>query len=299
MSLFTQNCRIDRLSPFYKSRIPVDVLRLDAIHPVVSGNKWFKLKEYLKEASQTNKKTVLTYGGAYSNHIVATAAAAQIAGLKSIGIIRGEEPPVLSHTLLSAADFGMKFYFISREAYKLKTVPREVYQQYAQNDIYEIPEGGYGKKGMLGAKDIILQNETSSYTHFIAAVGTGTTLAGIIDAALPHQKIIGISVLKNAYSLQKEIESLLPKEKYGCFELLHDYHFGGYAKHTKELFRFMNEFYETTGIPTDFAYTAKALYAVSDLLEKSYFNSNDKLLFVHTGGLQGNFSLPKGTLIFP
>lgn len=299
MNSLREKARIDSLGSFYDFPTTIDVLRLDLLHPVVSGNKWFKLKFFIKDAEATGKKTVLTFGGAYSNHIVATAAAARMIGLKSIGVIRGERPLQISHTLEKARSYGMDLYFISRDEYKRKTIPQEVFERAQPNDIYTIPEGGYGVKGMQGAQEIIGSNDTSGYAHFIAATGTGTTLAGIISAALPHQKIIGIPVLKNHFSLQQEINALIPAEKRDGFELLHDYHFGGYAKHTGELFRFMNEFYLRTAIPTDFVYTAKVFYAVIDLLTKSRFGYADKILIIHTGGLQGNFSLPKGTLIFP
>ncbi len=291
------SCRIDHLSSFYGFRITVDVLRLDLLHPVVSGNKWFKLKNYLTEAKRL-QRVLLTFGGAFSNHLVATAAAARSQKLKSIGIVRGEEPPLLSHTLQQAKDFGMELHFTTREAYKNKTVPDSVYQLHAPEDLYIIPEGGYGCKGAEGATDILLENDTSSYTHILSAVGTGTTLAGLTAAAGNEQKVIGISVLKNNFSLEAAIRRLLPEQKHSQFELLHDYHLGGYAKHTKELLQFMNNVYADTGIPTDFVYTAKAFFAAFELLKNGSFSGNDKWLLVHTGGLQGNLSLPKGTLIF-
>ena len=298
MDISSKNCRVDHLSSIYQFLPVVDVLRLDELHPVVSGNKWFKLKEYLKDAKANGKKILLTFGGAYSNHIVATSAAAQTMEFSSVGIIRGEDPVILSHSLKTAVSYGMKLYFVSREVYRKKAVPEKVFTDYEESDIYIIPEGGYGKKGMMGAQDILLQNDISVYTHFVSAVGTGTTLAGISAAGLPHQKIIGISVLKNNQSLQQEIKDLLPAEKHSSFELLHDYHFGGYARHTKELIAFMDELYVQTAIPTDFVYTAKSFYAVFDLVHTGYFAPNHKILLLHTGGLQGNVSLPKGTLIY-
>jgi 1-aminocyclopropane-1-carboxylate deaminase len=296
MSLVSKYPTIDHLLTAYS--LPIDVLRLDVIHPVVSGNKWFKLKEYLRQAREEGKASILTFGGAYSNHIVATAAAAKMYGLKSIGVIRGEKPKISSHTLISAKEFGMQLFHVSRTAYKEKEIPREVYEDYERTEIFKIPEGGYGRLGMLGAKDILSQVNLSTYTHILAAVGTGTTLAGLIEAALSCQTIIGIPVLKNAFSLQQEIESLLPQSSHSTFELKWDYHFGGYAKTSNELIQFMNDFFVKTGIPTDYVYTAKAFYAVFDLFKRGFFSSDKKILLVHTGGLQGNLSLPKGTLIF-
>jgi 1-aminocyclopropane-1-carboxylate deaminase len=289
--------RIDSLVAYSNSGTSIDVLRLDLVHPVISGNKWYKLQVYLAEAKE-QQKIVLTFGGAFSNHLVATAAAAKTMGLKCIGIIRGEEAPVMSHSLVQAKQNGMDLFFISREAYKQKTIPDLVYASYSAGDLYMIPEGGYGLKGALGASGILPQTAARKYTHILSAVGTGTTLAGLIRASTAAVKIIGVSVLKNNHSLKQEIEALLPADSNHRFELLHQYHFGGYAKYNAELTRFMNTFYKQTGIPTDFVYTAKAFYAATDLLQTGLFTTNDSVLLVHTGGLQGNFSLPKGTLIF-
>lgn len=298
MSSISEIYRIDSLSPFYNFPVAADVLRLDLVHPVISGNKWFKLKEYIAEAKDNNKKTLLTFGGAYSNHIVATAAAANLNGFKSIGIIRGEGYSPLSLTLQNARQYGMEFFFSTREDYKHKKIPGVVSEKYSEDGIYIIPEGGYGLQGASGASAILLRNETEAYTHVLSAVGTGTTLAGIITATNPEQNVIGVSVLKNAYSLQQEIKNLLPGDKQKAFTLLHDYHFGGYAKYTQHLIEFINDLYSKTAIVTDFVYTAKAFYAAFDLLNNNYFAATDRLLIVHTGGLQGNRSLKKGTLIF-
>jgi len=292
------NIRIDPVHFLSKFRTTVDVLRLDLIHPVISGNKWFKLKEYLAEARLHDKKILLTFGGAYSNHIVATAAIAGLNGLKSIGIIRGEKPAILSHTLQNAINYGMEVYFISREDYRNKIVPKHVFSQYSENDTYIIGEGGYGERGVRGAKEILQQVDTTSYSYIMDAVGTGTTISGLIKSSNPDQCIIGISVFKNNYALQVAIEKFLSTEDKARLVLIHDYHFGGYAKYTKQLIDFMNEWYRLTGIPSDFVYTAKLFFAVKDLLEKNYFPQKTKILIIHSGGLQGNQSLPNGTLIF-
>jgi 1-aminocyclopropane-1-carboxylate deaminase len=280
----------------YKFHTTIDVLRLDEIHPVVSGNKWFKLKNYLFEAIANNKKTILTFGGPYSNHIVATAAASQYYKLKSIGIIRGERPKILSHTLQQALSYDMELYFISRNDYKEKVIPGEVLSSLDPNTVYIVNEGGYGKMGMLGAMEILEELNSNDYTHIIAAVGTGTMLSGIISAAHPDQKIIGIPVLKDD-SLELKIKALLPMERQR-FQLIFDYHFGGYAKTSPELIQFMNNWYNQSGIPTDFVYTGKLFFAANDLLKKDFFPKGSKILIIHSGGLQGNLSLPQGTLIF-
>ena len=241
---------------------------------------------------------ILTFGGAFSNHIVATAAAAKANGLASIGIIRGERGTLSSPTLEDAAAFGMDLQFLPRDQYKTKQLPSSLFETYSPDDVYMIAEGGYGKLGAAGAMDILEQVDKAAYTHIIAAVGTGTMLAGLTLASLPHQQVLGIPVLKNCASLQAEIDALLPAEKRGKYSLIGDYHLGGYAKRTPELIRYMNEWYISTGIPSDFVYTGKLFFAVQDLAWNNYFPSGSRLLVIHSGGLQGNRSLPKQTLIF-
>lgn len=277
---------------FNEKNIKVSVLRLDKIHPVISGNKWFKLQYYLQEAQQLQKKTIVTFGGAWSNHIVATAAACKMNGFHSIGIIRGEKAKDLSPTLLTAKEFGMKLYFISREEYKAKKIPPELIHP----ESYFIPEGGYGEKGVKGAATILNYCNKDDFTHFCCAVGTGTMMAGLISASSQGQQVVGISVLKNNLELERNIKVLIPEKN--NFQLIHDYHFGGYAKYSNELLRFINDFYELSYIPTDIVYTSKLFFGVYELIRKNYFPAKSKLLLIHSGGLQGNNSLTKGTLIF-
>jgi 1-aminocyclopropane-1-carboxylate deaminase len=288
--------QIQSLNCDWWKNIQCDVLRLDQLHPIVSGNKWFKLRYYLYDAIRKGRKRITTFGGAYSNHIVATAFACKEAGLQSRGIIRGEKPPQISGSLLEAMEYGMELEYVSREVYRNKELLR---QAFSIEDDYWINEGGYGVEGMFGAKDILQSADTSSYTHIICACGTGTTLAGLVEAALTHQKCIGISVLKGHVNLRREVMELLPGEHQDkSFELFHEYHFGGYAKHPKELIAFMNELWREEGLPTDIVYTAKLVYGIKDLIKKEYFTNDDKILIIHSGGLQGNRSLPAGTLEF-
>jgi len=294
-----QNIKTDSIKNLYQSQdVMVDVLRLDLLHPVISGNKWFKLSGYLKEAEYQQKKIILTFGGAWSNHILATAAASKMVGYLSIGIIRGEKSAVPSDILQQAESFGMKLFFASRELYGQKIIPSVVYDQFPSEEIYVINEGGYGKLGKMGAEEILQHCNLDLYTDIIAATGTGTTLAGLRGSALPSQKIIGISVFKNNVSLDAEIKNLLPEYLHSTFSLLHDYHFGGYARKTAELIAFMNDWYSQTAIPSDFVYTGKLFYAADDLIKKNYIPAGSHLLIIHSGGLQGNSSLKKGTLIF-
>ncbi|MCU7552474.1 pyridoxal-phosphate dependent enzyme [Chitinophagaceae bacterium LB-8] len=276
--------------------LKASVLRLDMVHPVVSGNKWYKLKEYLKEAKEQRKSTIVTFGGAFSNHIVATAAACKSFGIESIGIIRGERPKNLSNTLQDALAFGMHLIFLSREEYKKKSIPQELYTKHEYEKLYFVNEGGYGYLGMLGAASIIEDADIKSYTHLLTAVGTGTTLAGLLKASQPYQELIGISVMKNNFSLNNSVEQLIPDKS--NFKILHDFHFGGYAKSPSELLNFMNQWYLQTGIPSDFVYTGKLFYAFEQLVARNFFPSNSNILLIHSGGLQGNRSLPEGSLLF-
>ena len=278
---------------FIEKKVEVSVLRLDKMHPLISGNKWFKLRYYLDEAQQTGNKHIITFGGAYSNHILATAAACKLYDLACTGIIRGEEPSIHSPTLQQAAALGMQLIFVSRDDYAAKSIPGQL----VSGQYYTIPEGGYGKTGARGAATTLDHCDKSSYTHFMCAAGTGTMTAGLVNAALSHQQVTSISVLKNNHDLENAVKSLLA-DRGKKISLLHDYHFGGYAKFKPALIDFMNYWYSTTGIPSDFVYTAKLFYAINDLAAKEFFPAGSRILVIHSGGLQGNTSLPKGMLNF-
>jgi 1-aminocyclopropane-1-carboxylate deaminase len=290
------NIQIQSLKSGWWKNIPCDVLRLDRLHPIVSGNKWFKLKYYTIDAKRSDYDTIATFGGAYSNHIVATAFSCKEAGLNSIGIIRGEKSPQLSPSLAEALGYGMELVYVSREFYRDK---QRIKDQYSDRSWYWVNEGGYGIHGMTGAKDILNIAGAADYSHIICACGTGTTLAGLVAAALPGQLCIGISALKGYVNLRNDVMDLLPEEHQSKdFEVFHDYHFGGYAKHPAELLQWMNELWEEERLPTDIVYTSKLMYAVKDLISKQYFSTGDKILVIHSGGLQGNRSLPEATLAF-
>lgn len=279
-----------------KRNIHLDVLRLDEWHPVVSGNKWFKLRLYLQDALAKGFTTVATFGGAYSNHIVATAFACREEGLQSTGIIRGEQPKQLSHTLLRAEEYGMRLQFVSQEEYREKEKIKALFP-----DVYWINEGGYGELGAAGAAGILsLVNEWETYTHIVCAVGTGTTMAGLVKQALPHQTVVGFSALKNNTGLEQEVRKLMQEpDQRKPFSLVHDYHFGGYAKYNAALLDSMNEVWQQHRLPLDFVYTAKAFYGLQDMIKKGeVFPAGSRVLFIHTGGLQGNESLLKETLSF-
>jgi 1-aminocyclopropane-1-carboxylate deaminase len=281
-------------------RIQAAMLRLDKIHPEVSGNKWFKLKYNIEAAiAQLRSMLLITFGGAYSNHIAATAVACKEAGIPCMGIIRGEQPPVLSHTLQTAATNGMDLTFVTREDYRHKYSAATGYSGLAQlKHTYIIPEGGHNALGAKGCEEILSIFPTVDFTHILCAAGTGTTLAGLINSALPHQQVIGIPVLKGAQYLEKEVSDLLHPANSVHWELLYDYHGGGYAKKSPALIDFINSFYAATGIPTDIIYTGKLVMAFRELVHQGYFPDNSKVLLIHTGGLQGNLSLSPGVLSF-
>ena len=291
-----QNIYLHPLKRFSTTGITADVLRLDLLHPVVSGNKWFKLRYYLQAAREKGAGTIATFGGAYSNHIVATAFAAREQGFNSIGFIRGEEPAQLSHTLQDARSFGMELVFLSRELYRQ---PDDVMSIYNKPGWLWVPEGGSGKTGADGAAGILDTIKKDDYSHIICAAGTGTTMAGLVKAAAAGQQVTGISVLKGYEAMADTVRDMLDEhEKQNAFEIIHDYHFGGYARYPESLLTFMRDLWENEKVPTDIVYTAKMFYGAYDLAQKEQFPAGSRLLLIHTGGLQGNGSLPAGTLPF-
>lgn len=284
---------IQDLTSIGTENIKVSTLRTDLIHPIVSGNKWFKLRFYLEEAKRLKCNTIASFGGAYSNHIVALAATCKLNGLASVGFIRGELHNTPS--LLEAKALGMQLHFISRDAYKYKEA---VMREFANKDWFWINEGGYGINGALGAATILTTNDCSAFSHVICACGTGTMLAGLIIGANENQSVIGISVLKNNMELNDMVTALISPQKNKSFTTIHDYHFGGYAKHPAELIAYMNQLFKRENLPTDIVYTSKLFYATEELIRQQYFAPYSNILIVHSGGLQGNRSLAPGRLVF-
>ena len=286
---------IQRLNSFSQETSTfLDVLRLDAIHPIVSGNKWYKLKYYLEEAQQLNKKEIITFGGAYSNHIVATAFACKAYGLKSVGIIRGDDGMPLTHTLKEAKDYGMELKFVSRKDYMFKD---ELTKDFS--NAYVIAEGGEGNLGFKGAAEILKDVKIKNYNYIICACGTGTMITGLIKASTAKQKVIGINMLKGFEEMETLIKQKLDNDiDKSRFTIFNDYHFGGYAKHPQVIIDWMNYLWQREEIPTDIVYTSKLFYAVFDLIKKNYFPQKSNLLIIHSGGLQGNQSLALGRLLF-
>ncbi len=266
--------------------ISLFIKREDLLHPFVSGNKFRKLKYNLLQAKAENQKQVITFGGAFSNHIAATAFACQENNLKAVGIIRGDELASkinLNPTLQFAKECGMEFDFVSRDKYREKaenSFLEELKSKYGNH--YLIPEGGSNTLAAKGCEEI-LTIEDESFDYLCCAVGTGTTIAGLINSASAKQKVLGFPALKGDF-LQNDIRKFAFNSNW---ELITDYHFGGYGKVTPELIAFMNQFYNNTRIPLDPIYTAKMVFGVLDLIDKNYFPENSKILMIHTGGLQG------------
>jgi 1-aminocyclopropane-1-carboxylate deaminase len=274
------------------------VLRLDQTDPKVSGNKPFKLSGYLALARKTGRNRLLTFGGAWSNHIHATAFAARSAGIACTGIIRGERPQVPSPTLQDAAAAGMDLRFVSRSEYRrLTNAPLEELQN-MYPDMIVIPEGGAGPTGVRGAAKIMDLIPEGSADWIVCACGTGTTLAGLISAAPGGTDLLGVSVLKGHAGLYQDISELVPHAPDIQLHLTDRFHLGGYARFDALLIRFMNEFHEQHGIPTDIVYTAKLMLALDTLGSEGFFPPDSRVIAIHSGGLQGNRSLPVGSLRF-
>lgn len=265
------------------------VKREDLIHPVVSGNKFRKLKYNLLEAIKNNANTILTYGGAFSNHIAATAEACHILGLDSIGIIRGDELAndleltlATNPTLKFAHEKGMQLKFVSRVDFRYKNdMPLVKNLILKDSSLVLIPEGGTNALAIKGCKEIL--EDTIDFDVICASVGTGGTLAGLIEATNFNQYCIGFSALKGNF-LEKEIDRWTHKSNW---RLQTDYHFGGYAKVNSELIEFINTFQEKYKIPLDPIYTGKLFYGLFEMIENGVFSKNTRILAVHTGGLQG------------
>lgn len=269
-----------------EKQVTLFLKREDLIHPYISGNKYRKLKYNLLEAEQLGLETVVTFGGAFSNHIAATAYAASENGFKSIGIIRGEELEekwMQNLTLNRAYDNGMRFKFVSRERYRGKNEPgflSDLKKEFG--DFQLIPEGGTNALAVKGCEEILNQTD-ADFDIITTCVGTGGTIAGLINSSKQHQHVIGFPALKGDF-LEQEIKKMVDNRRWS---LLLDYHFGGYGKITESLVRFINDFKKRTGIPLDPVYTGKMLYGLLDRVKHDTFVPGTKILAVHTGGLQG------------
>ena len=291
MSFFEQNF-ISDIQNIYKNEktgISIDIKREDKIHPLISGNKFRKLKYNILKAKRDGHKCLLTYGGAFSNHITATAAAANLNNLRSIGVIRGEEieerfnnDPEHNPSLAFAKSQGMRFCFVNRGKYILKdqiTEVEELKQKFG--DFYRIPEGGTNALAVKGCQEILTLND-HEYDIIACCVGTGGTIAGIINASKADQFIYGFSALKGHE--HHEINAYVNKRNFKIFE---DSEFGGYAKSNEELINFINSFYRCTSIKLEPIYTGKMFFKLFKMIEQKQIKDGTKILAIHSGGLQG------------
>ena len=266
--------------------VQLTIKRLDLIHPQISGNKFFKLKYNLLAAQQQGFSQVLTFGGAFSNHIAATAFAAQHFGFQSIGMIRGEElaSQQFNPTLQAAHDLGMQLNFVSRSEYRLRHQAeylQQLQQQYPQAFI--IPEGGSNALAIQGTQEILSPDDLENYDVICCAVGTGGTLAGIIESSSEQQHVLGFSALKGDF-LKHDIQQWTDKSNWSLTDA---YCCGGYAKTTLELLQFMQQFEQQYDIPLEQVYTAKMMMGLLDLIQYHHFPAHTRILAIHTGGLQG------------
>lgn len=270
----------------FPNSISVQIKREDLIHPFVSGNKFRKLKYNLLQAKEENQETLLTFGGAFSNHIAAVAFAGKEKGFKTIGIIRGDElgsKIAENPTLSFAQNCGMQLEFISREEYRFKSESSFLENLKAKfGSFYHIPEGGTNALAIKGCQEILTEDD-AEFDYICCSIGTGGTISGIINSVLPHQKVLGFPALKGDF-LKEEIHNFTQNENW---ELITEYHFGGYGKVNEALIGFINQFYIENQIPLDPIYTGKMVFGVIDLIKKNYFPAKSKILLIHTGGIQG------------
>ena len=280
-----------------EKQIELWIKRDDLIHPAISGNKWRKLKWNIEKAKDNKKSTVLTFGGAFSNHIAATAFACKQAGLKSIGVIRGEKVEPLNATLVKAQKDGMQLHFVFRAAYVLKKDDDFILGLRNQfGNFHLVPEGGANYYGVMGCMEITKELDVQP-DFFATSAGTGTTATGLLLSATQHQKVMVFSGLKGGEFLKDDIKHLINYTTYNSedtddilqhLNLITDYHFGGFAKITPELVEFTNAFYRQFQIPLDLIYTSKLFYGLFDMIRKNHFKPHSKIVALHTGGLQGN-----------
>lgn len=291
MSFFDKTYRSKNQNIYWDAKrcISIDVKREDQIHPIVSGNKFRKLKYNIEHALSEGHQTLLTYGGAYSNHIAATAAGAKICGIKSIGVIRGEEiqdklykNPQHNPTLAYAKEQGMYLHFLTRDSYQKKDTISEIDKLTNKfGSFYRIPEGGTNSLAVKGCEEI-LDSDDKKYDIICCCVGTGGTIAGIINTTKNHQKVYGFSALKN-----HEHDEIKNWAKGDNWQIFQDHKFGGYAKTNSDLITFINSFYRCTKIKLDPIYTGKMLFQLFEMINQKHFSENTNILAIHSGGLQG------------
>ncbi|MDC0598629.1 pyridoxal-phosphate dependent enzyme [Gammaproteobacteria bacterium] len=291
-SYFSENYVQKIEDPTFKQKgVSVSILRCDLIHPELSGNKWFKLKYNLLAANQAGCKTLLSFGGAWSNHIHALAASGKLFGFKTIGVIRGEiaELSKSNACLADASANGMLLHAVTRAEYRYKESTEFIEDLHKQfGDFFLIPEGGANLEGIKGCAEILQLFQSEAFDKICLACGTGTTLAGLLTAT--KSDVLGFQVLKGEHYLQQQVNGLLAHYALSAkadWSILDNYHCGGYAKTTPVLLEFINSFQQQTGIPLEPIYSGKMLYGIYALIQQGFFPEGSRILAIHGGGLQG------------
>lgn len=273
--------------PGFKNHVNMDMLRLDQVHPIYGGNKYFKLKYHIKHILDNKIDKVISFGGPFSNHLHALSAICYEIGIKSFGIVRGYDHYASNPTMKFCIRHNMNLIFLKPKEYDSETFLSDLLRELGSDSkSHIIPMGGTDELGVQGASEI-LDQRTKFYSKVAVAVGSAGTISGIIRASNPNQEILGFSSLKAAYSLDKTIEAYTnnyPKN----WKLIHDYHFGGFAKQNPDLKAFAKQFYKLNKVMIDPIYQVKMLLGIKDLLKKEYFSITDRILIIHCGGLQAH-----------
>ena len=270
---------------YLNNEIEVFIKRLDLIDPFISGNKLFKLKHNVDRALLEEKNMLITFGGAFSNHILATAAYAKKKNIDCLAIVRGEEYSELNPLLTLAKEYGMNFCFVSRKEYAKRNDNNyisELIRKYKKAFI--VPEGGNNKLGVLGAEEI-LETQDKSFDYIICPIGTGATLSGIVNSSKKTQKVIGINCVNDTKCINKKISQKTNKKNW---EIINEFNFGGFAKFDNLLTEYLKKFKLNYKITLDLNYTAKMFFGFEKLIERRYFQRKSKVLLIHTGGIYGN-----------
>jgi 1-aminocyclopropane-1-carboxylate deaminase len=276
------------------------VLRLDLIDAYTGGNKLFKLKYNLDEVEKSGYIKMVTFGGAWSNHLAAVATCFEEAvnkkKLEVIAVVRGEEPAEYSNTLKYCREKGVKLHFVSRAQYKQRNEPGFIHELKAEyGDFYLLPEGGSNELAVKGCREI-LQYIPIDFNYICCPVGSGGTIAGIASGLKSGQHALGFVALKGTEMIEAQVQHLIQmasNSQLSNVQLFHDYHFGGFAKITFELLEFKRRLEIQAGFELDYVYTAKMFYGIENLILHGYFPAGSNIIALHTGGLQGNKGFEK------
>ena len=281
-----------KLPVAHQNLVTLDCLRLDKAHPFISGNKWYKLKYHLYAAQAADKNTLISFGGAHSNHLHALAYIGKCLGLKCIGVVRGEPGPTLTPTLQDCVDWGMELQWLNRKEFR-DIAEVKCVEFYAERypDAWLIPEGGAGEEGVSGVEALftrLYQDGMLNYDLLACAVGSGTTLAGLVNAKVGSAECLGFSALKGDFDLERRVERQLNKTSHvNAWQICHDYHFGGFAKINSRLTDFISDIYQSHDLLLDPIYTGKMLFGLSEFMHQGRVKPGARILMIHTGGLQG------------